>query len=180
MSEIRVQELAHTNGTSALEISSGGIITQPAKPAFQARGAASWTDLTISFATAAFSVEQVDVGGDYDHATNYAFTAPVAGVYYFYYSMYAAFISGQGDNANYLESHLSLNNLSSDSVNDIMSGRQIFGYQNQGDYDGNMVGSCVVDLSVNDTIRVKIKKSSSGFNARYYGNHSVFCGYLIG
>jgi len=78
---IGVQELQHTNGTSAATIDSTGRILTPARPAFLVQWSASQTGLSatgynrLNFDTALF-----DVGSNLSGAV---FTAPVSGIYQF-------------------------------------------------------------------------------------------------
>ena len=84
---IGVQELQHTNGTSAATISSAGIITKPQTPAFRVTASAGQslshaTFTKLAFNTKTGSQHQFDTGGNWN-TTNYDFTAPVSGVYFF-------------------------------------------------------------------------------------------------
>jgi hypothetical protein len=78
MSQLRVNGIANTGGTTAASIQSNGVVTEPNKPAFSAlaptgQGAAG---------TGAFNVTLVNVNNCYSTST-YKFTAPVAGNYFF-------------------------------------------------------------------------------------------------
>jgi len=84
-STLKVNEIQHTNGTSALTIDTNGIISQPAKPSFKAyNNAGAWQSFGTSgvFHDMPFSTEDHDIGGNYDTST-YTFTCPVDGVYMF-------------------------------------------------------------------------------------------------
>ena len=78
-----VQELQHTNGTSAMTIGSNGLI-QPKQVAFQVTG----TDLDQSISASANTTIQFDASPDFDtggywDATNHRYTPQVAGWYFF-------------------------------------------------------------------------------------------------
>ena len=77
---IGVENLQHTNGTTAATIDSSGRILQPAKPAFHARLTSGSTEGKTG--TLVFNSEDFDIGGNYD-TSNGRFTAPVSGIYYF-------------------------------------------------------------------------------------------------
>jgi len=84
---------ASTSGT-AINIDSSNRVTMPARPAFLARR--NGTNITIDGAYFPFDSTSTDggfdIGSNYD-TTNYKFTCPVAGVYFF--SFYAIFqVSG--------------------------------------------------------------------------------------
>jgi len=84
---------ASTSGT-AINIDSSNRVTMPARPAFLARR--NGTNITLNGAYFPFDSTSVgggfDIGSNYD-TTNYKFTCPVAGVYFF--SFYAIFqVSG--------------------------------------------------------------------------------------
>ena len=80
---IGVQELQHTNGTSAMTIGSNGLI-QPKQVAFQVTG----TDLDQSISASTNTTIQFDASPDLDtggywDATNHRYTPQVAGWYFF-------------------------------------------------------------------------------------------------
>lgn len=84
-SVLKVNEIQHTGGTTALTIDSTGRILQPAKPAFKAyNNANAWQSFGASgvYVDMSFNTEDHDIGGNYDTST-YTFTCPVDGVYMF-------------------------------------------------------------------------------------------------
>jgi len=82
MSKILVNELAHTNDTTAMTVDTAGRILQPTRPIFYAN-ADSNISMTTSYAeTTAFSNAFVNIGTHYNTSTG-RFTAPIAGVYNF-------------------------------------------------------------------------------------------------
>ena len=81
---IGVQELQHTNGTSAATIDSSGRVLTPARPSFFAYKSASDSsdqDYT-SYTQVQFDATQHNIGNCYSTST-YKFTAPVNGIYQF-------------------------------------------------------------------------------------------------
>ena len=82
-STLKVNEIQHTGGTSALTIDSSGRISQPAKPVFRATGNNATQSLSNATNTLVlFDVAETNVGGGYD-TSNGRFTVPVAGFYHF-------------------------------------------------------------------------------------------------
>ena len=80
---IGVQELQHTNGTSAMTIDSSGRILTPARPAFFARPGASGTLTGGNYHQIfPFNTVDFDIGNNYD-TTNYNYVCPVDGIYFF-------------------------------------------------------------------------------------------------
>ena len=67
-----------TNSTTAMSIDSSGRVTTPVKPAFHAVRTSNQTSAGVG----AFDTATLNAGSHYD-TSNYRFTAPVAGLYYF-------------------------------------------------------------------------------------------------
>tara|TARA_R100000005_G_C4873331_1_gene128676 strand:- start:107 stop:622 length:516 start_codon:yes stop_codon:yes gene_type:complete len=79
------------SGTGTNSISTGAKLIKTAQPAFSvwldgSQSIAHQTDTRVNF-----NREEFDVGGGYDHTTNYRFTAPVAGKYLFMGHLYIYF-----------------------------------------------------------------------------------------
>lgn len=81
MSKILVNELAHTNNTSALTVDSSGRIKAPQTPLFQATCITPYA-MTQTFTELVYSQEEVDIGGNYNNS-NGRFYAPIDGLYEF-------------------------------------------------------------------------------------------------
>ena len=106
---IGVQELQHTNGTSAATIDSSGRILTPARPAFRAykSGTSAWQTFGgTSAVIMPFDATFLNVGNCYN-TTNYKFVAPIGGIYTFYFQFYGdstandAFIKVDGATATF-------------------------------------------------------------------------------
>jgi hypothetical protein len=82
MSNLLVQNIKHTNGTTAQTIDSSGRITTPARPAFLAFPSSSFSTGTGAGTTRIFDSTQHNIGGHYSTSTG-KFTVPIAGVYLF-------------------------------------------------------------------------------------------------
>ena len=91
-STLKVQNIAHTGGTTAQTIDSTGRILTPARPAFRAflssnTGVLDFTSLPPS--AFVFDSESYDIGGNYDTG-NGKFIVPITGLYQFNISFYAS------------------------------------------------------------------------------------------
>ena len=80
-STLKVQNIAHTGGTNAITVDSGGRVKLPANPMFAAYRVANYT-INGTYTEIVFDQEDFDVGGNYN-VSNGRFTAPVAGIYEF-------------------------------------------------------------------------------------------------
>ena len=90
MSNLLVQNIKHTNGTTAQTIDSSGRISYPTQPRFLVKLASNATinngnDTDWSIAVATWD-ERYDVGNCF---ANGEFTAPVDGIYHIHYQLYA-------------------------------------------------------------------------------------------
>ena len=84
-STLKVQNIAHTGGTAALVINSGGVVTTPARPAFRVvrsvdQAIADNTTTVIQLNTKSGNSELFDIGG-YFNTSNYRYIPQVAGYY---------------------------------------------------------------------------------------------------
>jgi hypothetical protein len=84
-----------TNATEALAIDSTGAITKPLQPAFHAKLSSNMQDMSTGAVDIAFATEVFDQNADYN-TSNYTFTAPVQGRYFFQVNLELTNI----DNAN--------------------------------------------------------------------------------
>ena len=84
-STLKVQNIAHTGGTTAITVDSSGRVLMPQRPLFRAglttvRVAAS----AGTYEPIVWTNEVFDIGSNWD---NTEFTAPIAGLYYFYFTI---------------------------------------------------------------------------------------------
>ena len=164
MSNLLVQNIKHTNNTTAMTVDSAGRILTPTRPAVQARGA---NEAYVTTNPVPFPTAEVNVGSCYNTST-YKFTAPIAGVYYFYASVYHRNTDTEYGNIQF-------------SKNDSTDYESAAGslYQNAGTVVSSTPPTiAVLSLSANDTIKVAFHNSTGDyFNGE---DESVFGGFLIG
>ena len=179
MSNLLVQNIKHTNGTTAQTVDSTGRILTPARPAFLAYLSATQSNISNgnSYVTIQFDSEVYDVGGVFNTST-YKFTAPISGTY----SVYAQARLQQIDTA---ADHLILSILRTNS-----SGVEQEAWQNvidpdqfDTDSDYHTFFIQVADsFSANDTAHVTVVQGggTSQVDVQHYSKNSYFGGYLIG
>ena len=92
------QSIQHPNGTAAATINSDGVISQPTKPMFLAYGSGAVTLPNDTWTKVSYNDEQYDIGGYYDHTTNYRYTPLVAGKYLIVARAYISFGSAATEN----------------------------------------------------------------------------------
>ena len=157
---IGVETLQHTNGTTAATIDSSGRILTPARPAFAARTNAT----TGSTSTVKFGTEIFDHGGNYD-TTNYRFTAPIAGLYFFEVHVLT-------------ERSTDTYEVSIDLEKNGTIFERLYAHKgNTGNYHLEVRGSTLIELAVNDYVDVYNGSSRSIITS---DKHCIFNGYLIG
>ena len=165
-------EIGTTNGSHSAKmiISREGYVTKPYTPMFLAGRTGG--NYTATIGTFPFNVTRINVGNHYSTST-YKFTAPVAGVYYFFAQVYYNNGSGQyrvgfrkepsGGSAFMLntDSHKMVDNDNSQNI------------------------SIIESMAVGDTVRLFSDQNASiqcyyDINGTTYGAHTYFMGYLIG
>ena len=158
-----------TNSNTAMTIDSSGRITEPNKPAFLATYANNaWS--TVS-ANDVIQFNDVSSGDCFDNGSNfvtgtYRFVAPVAGTYYFAYSIYTI----NTDTTSAFKFRKNGSDL-------VMAGSiaQFTQMSEDGAIDNTATGITVTSLAASDYIQVTGAGTSD-----VYGYYSSFCGHLIG
>lgn len=95
---IGVQELQHTNGTSAMTIDSSGRILTPARPAFSGTHINSGGNTGLT-GTVIMNTASFNIGNHYDTSTG-IFTVPVTGIYRYSFSGFFSNSTGANVAAN--------------------------------------------------------------------------------
>ena len=162
-STLHLSTIKDSTGTNnAMTIDSTGRVSLPQQIGFLAEGSTSYTGYTSGDTLAYNSVTsngQYNNGGHYDTST-YKFTCPVAGLYFFYASLYGNAVYSGGIRLQHDDS--------SDTAID-----------NHRHYDTDTRGkqvSAVLKCSVGDKVYVMVEDNVSA----YLGIYGRFCGYFIG
>ena len=151
------------NGATRLKISGDGHVTKPYQPAFKAFSTPyGWTTFGgTGNVLMPFNAVQHNVGNHYS-TSNYRFTAPVDGVYYFYGQWYS-------DGNTFGEMLIRQNG----------SAEKAFARNNS--QSVTVQCATTLSLSANDYIEMMGKISNSDASDWYsYNSYSFFCGYLVG
>tara|TARA_B100000902_G_scaffold230498_1_gene218704 strand:+ start:77 stop:979 length:903 start_codon:yes stop_codon:yes gene_type:complete len=159
-----------TAGTERLRIHSGGEVTKPSNPAFIVGRTGG--NQTFTLGTFPFNVARVNVGNHYNTST-YKFTAPVAGVYYFYAQVY--YNAGNGTfRVGFRKTPNGGSALMLNTAQHAMVGN-----------DNQQSTSIIESLAVGDTVELYSDQNASrqlyyNINSGSFGAHTYFMGYLIG
>jgi hypothetical protein len=166
---LKVDSIAQSNGTTAATIDTAGRIIQPTKPSFFAtNNDNAWKSFgNTNFNTMPFNTTTHNVGNHYD-TSNYKFTAPITGSYYFYMQ----FLHDATTTSSYGEARLRKDS----------GGTQTVLAFKHNSFQGDTVAvATVAYLQANDFVeaqgRVGNTNADDWYAINYYAN---FCGYFIG
>ena len=169
MSTLFVNNISHTNDTSAMTIDTSGRVSRSVIPAFFVYNSTNdWfsnigAGTLIQFNTAKFNL------GNHFNLSTYKFTAPIAGLYQFNIRMYVN--NDAGVNAWGVAINDTVYNHSNASY-------PLFGdlAQGIGTSDFGSTGSHLLNLNANDTVDVRAMHA----NLDYFGTMTSFSGFLVG
>ena len=154
-------------------ITKDGNVTKPGNAAFHVTGTAAGvsvnanTAVTLPYNTETGSSGYFDVGAHFDTG-NHRFTAPVAGIYFFYASML----------------NFPLSNSSYFTLTGAKNGSRDYSYGfarvNSENSQADINFSTIVSLQANDTFEIQYE-TANGSNYNYYisGGHGHFFGFLL-
>ena len=162
MSNLLVQNIKHTNGTTAMTVDSSGRVKRELIPHFFVKHNQS---INSNQTPVIFNIVTHNTGSHYDNTTG-IFTCPVAGLYYF--SSFGIF-GQQASAATWGDYKIQQNG------NDFAKGH----FNNPSDVRWEQVHiSAIIPCSANDAIRCVFSISSG--TPDFYQDYNAFQGYLIG
>ena len=169
MSNLLVQNIKHTNGTTAMAVDSSGRITEPNRPSFSVSvnndAWATVSDNTVVPFDDKTTGNNFDNGGNFN-TSSYRFVAPVAGKYQFTFLTY----SFNSDSVNSFDFNKNGSKLpTSGGGGYAMQGGQ------SGSVDETITGTVIADLSASDYVDIRGTGGSD-----YYGTFTHFSGHLVG
>ena len=152
--------LSGGNTFTGNQVFNSGIITMPAQPVFQVSGATSGVSDNIWI----FNEVYANIGNYYSTSTG-RFTAPIAGVYFFWWSNI-----GGTDGSTY-RYRIRKNNVNVDNIH--------LRLPSTSNYSANGTMTVAIPLSVNDFVNIFFESDSAAisFTAAQF---PLFGGYLIG
>ena len=150
-----------SSNTERMRIDSSGRVTMPYQPAFDAYGTVGnllvTTEIPIPLNSTTFNI------GNHYNTSNYRFTAPVAGMYFFRAQTYKQ-ASGNA-------SRLRLYKNAGDA--------RVYQYISASDtYTHSITG--IISLAVGDYVTCNFNSDGAGTNIYLADNHTNFSGYLLG
>ena len=158
------------DGTNTLMIVDGlGHITKPKQSAFLVQPTSAQNDITHGAnQTIIFNNERFDQNSDFN-SSNYTFTAPVTGKYFFSYSLWVSNIDNQ---PSYWETYIITSNRNYLYTIDPRAFDQ-----DAGSFTFN--NSLVADMDSGDTAKIQVLQQNSGTEQADIQNYSFFSGALI-
>jgi len=144
-----------------------GRVTMPKQPSFLIRGNTNSQSIASGAAVASGMHNGTVLHniGNHLNSTNCVFTAPVGGRYYFEFSIYSQTTNGSKN--QYVAAYLNFSNVG-----------PIYGFMECGP-DVQAQISVIVSMSPNDTVQ-PYTYGNAGLTQSYLGQHSYYCGHLLG
>ena len=174
-STLKVNEIQHTGGTSAMTVDSTGRILTPARPAFKVTTATNQSLLNSTRTTMLWTTTDFDIGSNFD-LTNNRFVVPITGIYQF--SALARF-TGTTNTMEIIIVDLDVKDSGGSSV----VTPHLIQMQTSSNQLGNshLGGTTLLQLQATQTVEVGVKVTGSALIVgSNQGEFNWFCGHLVG
>ena len=161
-----------TGGTlsTAVRITDDGHVRKLRQPIFGYRGGSAWTTISNGQSPALALTTAVISSSDYN-TSNYRFTAPTTGYYWFGCNLYTKHASMDTSSPHYISGGIRINGASQTESNTIQH------YQNASDGDTGYFISLFHYLNASDYASIVLNANGADF--QYYGAHCYFYGWLV-
>lgn len=171
-STLKVQNIAHTGGTTAMTVDSTGRILTPARPAFCVKRNGNQGITNNTAEKIQWNEERFDIGSNFDHTTNYYFTAPITGIYQFQYNLRLENLDTAG---SYVQVKMKKNSGTTLDTYTIDLNEEF-----TSDVDYHMAThASIYQLTASDTVYVEYHQSGGAVQTQIQ-SESIFSGYLVG
>ena len=171
-STLKVQNIAHTGGTTAMTVDSTGRILTPARPAFCVKRNGNQGITNNTAEKIQWNEERFDIGGNFDHTTNYYFTVPITGIYQLQYNIRLEQLDTAG---SYVQVRMKKNSGTTLDTYTIDLNEEF-----TSDVDYHMAThSSIYQLTASDTVYVDYHQSGGAVQTQIQ-SESIFSGYLVG
>ena len=171
-STLKVQNIAHTGGTTAMTVDSTGRILTPARPAFCVKRNGNQGITNNTAEKIQWNEERFDIGSNFDHTTNYYFTAPITGIYQFQYNLRLENLDTAG---SYVQVKMKKNSGTTLDTYTIDLNEEF-----TSDVDFTMAThASIYQLTASDTVYVEYHQSGGAVQTQIQ-SESIFSGYLVG
>ena len=173
MSKLQVETISHTNNTTALSIDSSGRVTVPQQIAFSVSATNSGGSNGIQ-GSIVFDKVHLNKGSHYN-SSNGRFTAPIAGLYIFYFN---CFVAGNtsgiqlGNGSNFNAEILKNGTTGSDTS-------RAYNLVSANNHN-NVAFHSLMELSATDYVNLNISASYMYVDSGSAGDYNRFSGYFIG
>ena len=169
---LKVNEIQHTGGTSALTVDSSGRILTPARPAFSVKRNGNQAITNNNADNIQWNEERFDIGGNFDHTTNYYFTVPITGIYQLQYNLRLENLDTAG---SYVQIKLKKNSGTTLDTYTIDLNEEF-----TSDVDYTMAThASIYQLTASDTVYIEYNQSGGAVQTQVQ-SESIFSGFLIG
>ena len=174
-SKLKVEQIAHTNNVSAINIDSGGRVLTSARPAFSVEANLSAPYQGVNLFGSTLKVN-FNVGSHFaTSGTNQGgFVAPVTGLYQLAFNCFSCASNGGSTTGTFQSQFTKNGDTDSNQI-----GIQGYGNTSSNAYQ-QIMSVQIFQLSANDVVKVRVKGALYAYANTDYHTNPTFSGYLIG